>query len=66
MAEALILESGDVVFDAHPCPVLGGLKIAEGKEESLAERIQKADAECREGRQQEQPKALLDRPPDQR
>lgn len=66
MAEALILESGDVVFDAHPCPVLGGLKIAEGKEKPLAEWIQKTDAECREGRQQEQPKALLDRSPDQR
>ena len=53
-------------FKSNVDPVLGGLKIAEGQEKALAERVQKADAECRKGRQQEQPEASLDRPADQR
>ena len=63
--EAIVLENGLVVLQAHPSPFAGCLELAERQKQALGKRIQEAHAERSERRQQEQPAPALDRPADQ-
>ena len=63
--EAIVLENGLVVLQAHPSPFAGRLELAERQKQTLGKRIQEAHAERGERRQQEQPAPALDRPADQ-
>ena len=55
----------DVVGKTDPGGVAGRQKVAEGQVKSLQERIDKADAEGRQGGQQKQGEAALDWPAQQ-
>ena len=63
--EAIVLENGLVVLQAHPSPFAGCLELAERQKQALGKRIQEAHAERGERRQQKQPAPALDRPADQ-